>query len=320
MLNLRAETLKDIESIDIDKNGFERDEMKQGIPADLGTTYKASNVHVFFPTTMKATEWASLLQNVPLATDVEKLMKSLKESKSPLVFPPHGGSEASRVTVFNLQSPGAPAELTGEEQRVLVATAATENEAKLVSFPVSALLSLSAATTSSNSDDVEKVDSAPVVVAPWNNSAICKDHSADRFVMICSHIKRDPRCGACGAILVDLLQQEIDKQLSAAATASAVEADTLDVMTVPSRIVGAFQGKIHVARCSHVGGHVHAGNVAVVTKDGGVMFGCVTPADVPLLAKSLISSQPVVQSLMSIETLKNKVRGALLAGIRGPKF
>ncbi len=129
-----------------------------------------------------------------------------------------------------------------------------------------------------------------------------------------------PGASQRGAILVDLLQQEIDKQLSVAATASAVEADTLDVKTVPSRIIGAFQGKIHVARCSHVGGHVHAGNVAVVSKDGGVMFGCVTPADVPLLAKSLISSQPVVQSLMSIETLKNKVRGALLAGIRGPKF
>lgn len=307
--NLRPETLKDIENIDTEKYGFQREELRNGLPADLPGSYNPSNVHVFLSTPLASTEWDKLLGNVTYANDVEKHMKALRENKSELVFPKNGGAEASRVTIFNL--PNHPA-FSKEEQRILVVTAATSNsaepstEAKMVSFPVSALLT-TPTTSSSSVADANATDVVVAPVAPWNNAAICQDHSADRFVMICSHTKRDPRCGSCGAILVDILQQEIDKQLSELAAASPA-------------VVGAFAGKIHVARCSHVGGHVHAGNVAVVSKDGGVMFGCVNPADVVVLARSLISAQPVVQSLMSIETLKAKVRGALLAGVRAAKF
>jgi hypothetical protein len=319
--NLRPETLKDIESIDADKHGFNREEVCS-IPSDLPTSYKPTNVHIFLSSALKATEWDSKLGNVSSCGDVEKFFKSLKESKSEFVYPKNGGPEPFRVTVFNTP------EFNGINDQVLIATAnnhSTEGsaasssslssdqqqpavEAKLVSLPVSALLSSSSSSG----------------LAPWNDPAvITKDYSNDRFVMICSHVKRDPRCGFCGAILADLLQQELEKQLSEmkkaaseAAVASSEDASKVAVV----KTVGAFTGKIHVARVSHVGGHSYAGNLGIVSRDGGVMFGCVNPSDVPLIAKGLLSSQPISQSLLSIESLKVKVRGALLAGVRSAKF
>ncbi|KAH9578045.1 Thioredoxin-like ferredoxin [Trypanosoma melophagium] len=100
---------------------------------------------------------------------------------------------------------------------------------------------------------------------PWNSKgAITCDRSNEIFVFVCSHRSRDNRCGYCGAILVDLLRQSIKTKKG-------------------------DDESIHVYPCSHVGGHMYAGNVLVYTKKGGVCFGCFTPADVDTLVDFLVN-------------------------------
>jgi hypothetical protein len=93
---------------------------------------------------------------------------------------------------------------------------------------------------------------------PWTAGAIAVDRSDDRFVFVCSHRVRDARCGYCGPVLVEAIRKEVAAKLGGG-------------------------GNVHVFACSHVGGHVYAGNVLVYSKHGGVCFGCVTPADVSVL-------------------------------------
>ena len=90
---------------------------------------------------------------------------------------------------------------------------------------------------------------------PWEAPGVMTvDRSEDRFVFVCAHRQKDERCGYCGPILVDSLRQQIAKVSS----------------------VGACE----VYPVNHVGGHVYAGNVFVVSKHQAVMFGCVKPSDV----------------------------------------
>ncbi|PWU97698.1 hypothetical protein C4B63_14g35 [Trypanosoma cruzi] len=75
---------------------------------------------------------------------------------------------------------------------------------------------------------------------PWESEgAISSDRSNEVFIFVCSHRSRDGRCGYCGAVLVELLRQSIRAKKS--------DDDT-----------------IHVYPCSHVGGHIYAGNVLML--------------------------------------------------------
>ena len=86
-------------------------------------------------------------------------------------------------------------------------------------------------------------------------------------VMICSHSKRDDRCGYCGPILFD-------------------EFHKLKTITGKEDVCA-------IRKCAHVGGHIYAGNVIVFrphknapSRDegsGGDWFGYVAPKDVPAL-------------------------------------
>lgn len=88
--------------------------------------------------------------------------------------------------------------------------------------------------------------------------AIAADRSDERFVFVCAHRVRDERCGYCGPVLVDLLRKAL-----------------------AARHPGV---KVHVLPCSHVGGHVYAGNVLVYSKHGGRCFGLIKPEHVDVVA------------------------------------
>jgi len=82
------------------------------------------------------------------------------------------------------------------------------------------------------------------------------------FLLVCSHTKRDERCGHCGPRLVEAF---LTKGVANAAN-------------------------MQVLKCSHVGGHIYAGNVIAYsgrgTKEGddGHWYGYVTPAEAALVA------------------------------------
>ena len=64
-------------------------------------------------------------------------------------------------------------------------------------------------------------------------------------VFVCTHGKRDARCGLCGPALIDAFRAEI-------------------------RTMG-MEDVVAVRGCSHTGGHKYAGNVLIFLPDGGVM-------------------------------------------------
>jgi len=86
-------------------------------------------------------------------------------------------------------------------------------------------------------------------------------------VMVCAHTKRDARCGHCGPILCD---------------------EFANVLKAQGKV-----GVCDVRKCSHIGGHIYAGNVLVFRRSssedetekdkacGGDWFGYVSPKDVP---------------------------------------
>ncbi|MDX1612490.1 MAG: sucrase/ferredoxin-like family protein [Candidatus Thermoplasmatota archaeon] len=73
-------------------------------------------------------------------------------------------------------------------------------------------------------------------------------------ITVCMHGARDARCGACGPLLANALEE-------------AIEVRGLE--------------DVHVHRSSHVGGHRFAGNVLVYP--GGAWYGYVRPGDVETL-------------------------------------
>lgn len=114
-----------------------------------------------------------------------------------------------------------------------------------------------------------------------------RDVSQNVFVFVCSHRLRDARCGYCGPVLVEM----INKKLTEA--------------------VGEFRN-IRAFACSHVGGHVYAGNVIVYTRHGGICFGCFCPSDVDTLVEALLAQDVPFPSAGTVpEKLQNKVRGEI---------
>ena len=102
---------------------------------------------------------------------------------------------------------------------------------------------------------------------PTTKGVIATDRSDETFLFVCSHRRRDDRCGYCGPVLVDLLQKSLFEKL------------------------GGDAEKFPVLPCSHIGGHTYAGNVLLYSKAGGMCFGCVTPQDVDLLTSYVISQK-----------------------------
>ncbi|BAU00956.1 hypothetical protein VIGAN_11010000 [Vigna angularis var. angularis] len=95
-------------------------------------------------------------------------------------------------------------------------------------------------------------------------------------IFVCAHGSRDVRCGVCGPVLLDKLNEEIQLR--------------------------GLKDQISVVACSHVGGHKYAGNVIIFCPgpDGkitGHWYGYVTPDDVPVLLDRQIAKGEVIQKL-----------------------
>ncbi|CBH15953.1 hypothetical protein, conserved [Trypanosoma brucei gambiense DAL972] len=117
---------------------------------------------------------------------------------------------------------------------------------------------------------------------PWESKgSVPCDRSNDAFVFVCSHHQRDGRCGYCGTVLLELLRNAIKEKKGDGAC-------------------------IYVYPCSHVGGHMYAGNVLVYTKRGGICFGCIKPSDVDSLADLLVRGDGAIP-----DSLESRIRGKI---------
>ncbi|CAD2213236.1 sucraseferredoxin-like family protein [Angomonas deanei] len=120
---------------------------------------------------------------------------------------------------------------------------------------------------------------------PWENKGtLSTDRSNEYFVFVCAHSTRDSRCAYCGAILVDLLRSAVKEKL--------IEEEAKKITIVP---------------CSHVGGHIYAGNVLVYSRHGGVCFGLFKPVDVDALIEFMKADSGVLPV-----SLRARVRGQML--------
>lgn len=96
-------------------------------------------------------------------------------------------------------------------------------------------------------------------------AALLHQAMTQQYVVVCTHGRRDIRCGECGPPLVEALETTIAAQQLA--------------------------DKMVVRGSSHVGGHMFAGNVLVYPT--GDWYGYVTPADVPRLVEHVAQNQIV---------------------------
>jgi len=101
-----------------------------------------------------------------------------------------------------------------------------------------------------------------------------------KYLLVCVHARRDPRCGYCGPILADLFARE----------------------------AAALGLALTVRRTSHLGGHEYAGNVIVYPE--GVWYGYVTPAAVPRILQEHVVEGKIVQEHW---------RGSMQSGTNGPQ-
>lgn len=122
---------------------------------------------------------------------------------------------------------------------------------------------------------------------PWNaKGTVAVDRSDETFIFVCAHRRRDDRCGYCGPMLVGLIRNAVAEKLESGA-----------------------REKVHVLPCSHIGGHVYAGNVLVYSRKGGVCYGCFCPPDIPALVETIATGSHTIP-----ETLKARVRGEMGPG------
>ncbi|CAJ2665300.1 unnamed protein product [Trifolium pratense] len=103
-----------------------------------------------------------------------------------------------------------------------------------------------------------------------------QDAMTGSYIFVCAHGKRDVRCGVCGPILIDKLNEEIQLK--------------------------GLKNKIFVMACSHIGGHKYAGNLITFSPrpDGKIMghwYGYVTPNDVPALLDQHIAKGEIMHKL-----------------------
>lgn len=86
------------------------------------------------------------------------------------------------------------------------------------------------------------------------------------YIFVCTHGTRDERCGLCGPQLVEVFQTTLRRN-----------SDELSAAVYP---------------CSHVGGHVYAGNVLIFPN--GDWYGYVTPESVPQLVETHLLRKEIV--------------------------
>ncbi|GET93717.1 hypothetical protein, conserved [Leishmania tarentolae] len=119
---------------------------------------------------------------------------------------------------------------------------------------------------------------------PWEAKGILAvDRSSEYFIFICSHFTRDARCGYCGSILVDLFRHALLEKMGTS---------------------GAE--RVTVYSCSHVGGHIYAGNVIIYSRHGGICYGLFKPEDVPIVVDAIAEDKGAI-----LESLQNRIRGQM---------
>jgi hypothetical protein len=89
------------------------------------------------------------------------------------------------------------------------------------------------------------------------------------YVFVCTHGRRDLRCGQCGLPLLEAFTAELERH--------------------------NLQNEVIARGSSHVGGHMFAGNVLVYPE--GDWYGYVTPADVPRLVEQHLVQKQIVSDL-----------------------
>lgn len=157
-------------------------------------------------------------------------------------------------------------------------------------------------------DDID--DRKPNIVAEGE-----KDLSSEYFIFVCAHLLRDKRCGFCGVVLVDLLsrciREETEKRQGGTATTqhnlgnhNVHDHDRHTARATSCAAASTPPPRITVFPCSHVGGHVYAGNVLVYSRFGGVAFGLFRPQDVVPLVTALLEDKGEVPP-----SLVERVRG-----------
>ncbi|XP_061357526.1 altered inheritance of mitochondria protein 32-like [Gastrolobium bilobum] len=123
----------------------------------------------------------------------------------------------------------------------------------------------------------------------WSGGGV-HDVLTGSHIFVCAHGSRDVRCGVCGPVLMQKLNDEIELR--------------------------GLKDQISVVACSHIGGHKYAGNLIVYSPgpDGKIMghwYGYVTPNDVPALLDQHIAKGEVIQKLWRGQM------GPPIAGVNG---
>ncbi|KAK2661672.1 hypothetical protein Ddye_000246 [Dipteronia dyeriana] len=118
------------------------------------------------------------------------------------------------------------------------------------------------------------VDDVLVNGKPWASGV--QEVLTGSHVFVCAHGSRDKRCGVCGPVLMDKLNEEIESR--------------------------GLKDQIFVSPCSHVGGHKYAGNLIIYSPDSegktmGHWYGYVTPSDVPALLDQHIAKGEIIERL-----------------------
>lgn len=294
-------------------------------PALLGS-FDALTAHAFLTTGVPACKWDTTATNVPGWDALNAATKAW--------------SKRSGVTSFKVTSCEVPDDGTGASLRPLlpnriIAIVRSRSQSVGAAEDAGAALSTADVPTAPPTpgsprrllDIIECSDtmqqgnasetSIPAAVgssqvdASWTPPWLCRDvprhRLLERFVFVCCHQVRDARCGYCGPVLVDLLKQEYAKISRSATTPDDGGRMTSFAMPV-----------VHVLPCSHLGGHVYAGNVCMYSRGLGVCLGRVTPADVLTLMAwfSTPDGSDVDAPVHTIDTmppeLRCLVRGSML--------
>ncbi|KAI8601670.1 Sucrase/ferredoxin-like-domain-containing protein [Dissophora ornata] len=106
--------------------------------------------------------------------------------------------------------------------------------------------------------------------------AVEKDQGANAVVMICSHKKRDKRCG----VTAPILQKEFMRILRS------------------KDLYGDCEGDVEIWLVSHIGGHKFAGNVIVHKSEGmAIWYGRVEPCHAQAIVEATIERGEVIKEL-----------------------
>ncbi|KAF7819517.1 altered inheritance of mitochondria protein 32 [Senna tora] len=113
---------------------------------------------------------------------------------------------------------------------------------------------------------------------PWSEGV--QGEITGSYVFVCAHGSRDVRCGVCGPVLIEKLNEEIEQR--------------------------GLKDQVFVWASSHIGGHKYAGNLIIYSpgSDGKIMghwYGYVTPNDVPEIMDQHIAKGEVIQRLWRVK-------------------